>query len=101
MRPAGAALGEKSGERLAQRNGYRDGDWQTWAGTVELRIPKLRKGSDFAGFLEPGRMAEMALTAVIPESYMQGVSTLSFRRWAGPGSRKARSAGWAARSTNA
>ena len=40
----GAAFGEKSGERLAQRNGHRDRDWQTRAGTVELRIPKLRKG---------------------------------------------------------
>ena len=59
----GAGYGEKSVERLVQRNGYRDRDWQTRAGTVELRIPKLRKGSYFPGFLEPRRMAEKALTA--------------------------------------
>ena len=73
----GAVHGEKSTERMVQRNGYRDRDWQTRAGTVELRIPKLRRGSYFPGFLEPRRMAEKALTAVIQEAYIQGISTRS------------------------
>ena len=72
-----AACGEKSAERLAQRNGDRDRTWETRAGTVALRIPKLRKGSDLPGFGEPRRMAEKALTAVVREACIHGVSPRS------------------------
>jgi transposase-like protein len=73
----GAGYAEKSAERLVQRNGYRDRAWETRAGTVELRIPKLRKGSYFPGFLEPRRLGEKALSAVVQEAYVHGVSTRS------------------------
>ena len=72
-----AAYAERSSERLNSRNGYRDRLWETRAGSVDLKIPKLRKGSYFPGFLEPRRTAEKALAAVIQEAYIQGVSTRS------------------------
>jgi len=73
----GAPHGARAPDRLTHRNGYREREWETRAGTVELRIPKLRRGSYFPGFLEPRRMAEKALTAVIQEAYVQGISTRS------------------------
>jgi putative transposase len=72
-----AAYGERSPERANSRNGYRERLWETRAGAVDLKIPKLRKGSYFPGFLEPRRTGEKALAAVIQEAYIQGVSTRS------------------------
>src|SRR5664279_3677487 len=73
----GAGYDEKNSERLNSRNGYRERAWDTRAGSVELKIPKLRQGSYFPEFLEPRRTAEKALTAVIQEAYIQGISTRS------------------------
>src|SRR4029434_5132778 len=73
----GAGYDEKSPERINSRNGYRERTWDTRAGSVELKIPKLRQGSYFPEFLEPRRTAEKALTAVIQEAYIQGISTRS------------------------
>ena len=73
----GGAYGEKSPLRTAQRNGCRNRAWETRAGTVDLHIPKLRKGSYFPSFLEPRRMAGKALTTGIQEACVQGISTRS------------------------
>ena len=72
----GAELGERRPEdRMTHRNGYRAREWQTRAGTVELQIPKLRRGSYFPSFLEPRRRSEQALLAVVQQAYVCGVST--------------------------
>jgi putative transposase len=73
----GAEYGERTSERSNSRNGYRDRLWETRVGSVDLRIPKLRRGAYFPAFLEPRRTAENALAAVIQEAYIQGVSTRS------------------------
>jgi putative transposase len=72
----GAMLGERSAERVNQRNGYRPGRLDTRVGTLELAIPKLRHGSYYPEWLlEPRRRAERALVAVVAECYVRGVST--------------------------
>ena len=73
----GAGRHERSGDRTTWRNGYRDRSLDTRLGTLNLKIPKLRQGSYFPGFLEPRRTAEKALAAVIQEAYVHGVSTRS------------------------
>ena len=71
----GADYDEKNPERLNSRNGYRERAWDTRAGSVELKIPKLHCGTYFPEFLEPRRTVEEALTAVIQEAHVQGIST--------------------------
>ncbi|EKP95148.1 IS256-like element ISTsu1 family transposase [Thermaerobacter subterraneus] len=71
----GAQRYERTETRKTSRNGYRSRPWDTRVGTIELRIPKLRQGSDFPSLLEPRRRAERALVAVVQEAYVQGVST--------------------------
>jgi putative transposase len=79
----GAPYGERGVPRENSRNGYRDRLWETRAGSIDLRIPKLRQGSYFRPFLEPRRTAEKALTAVIQEAYVNGRRKLTHY---GPGS---------------
>ena len=71
----GAAHGERTEDRVTWRNGYRPRRWDTRAGELELRIPKLRQGSYFPSFLEPRRRSEQALLAVVQQAYVCGVST--------------------------
>jgi putative transposase len=74
----GAGYDKKSPQtRQNSRNGYRERLWDTRAGAIELKIPKLRRGSYFPDFLEPRRTAEKALAAVIQEAYVHGISTRS------------------------
>jgi transposase-like protein len=73
---AGAGWGEVSVERVNHRNGYRQRPFDTRVGTIDLAIPKLRRGSYFPDWLiDPRRRAEKALVAVVAECYVRGVST--------------------------
>jgi putative transposase len=71
----GAERYKRSPDRRGERNGYRDRQWDTRAGTVDLRVPRVRDGSFFPSLLEPRRRAERALVAVVQEAYVHGVST--------------------------
>ena len=80
----GAGYDEKSAERLNSRNGFRDRSWETRTGTVALKIPKLRQGSYFPGFLEPRRTAEKALAAVIQRPTCTGCPRALWTTWSRP-----------------
>lgn len=71
----GAEKYERSEDRLTQRNGYRSRTWETRAGALALKIPKLREGTYYPGFLEPRRRSERAIVSVVVQAYVHGVST--------------------------
>src|ERR1700691_1493433 len=71
----GAGYGERSENRVNCRNGHRVRRWDTRAGTINLEIPKLRKGSYLPALLEPRRRVEQALVSVVCQAYVEGVST--------------------------
>ena len=72
----GAGYGERTPERVNRRNGYRERDWDTRVGSIELAVPKLREGSYFPDWLlQPRRRAEQAFVSVIADAYLAGVST--------------------------
>src|SRR5919202_4182069 len=71
----GAERYQRSPERQGERNGYREREWDTRVGTLELRVPRVRDGSFFPSLLEPRKRAERALVATVREAYVQGVST--------------------------
>jgi putative transposase len=72
----GAPYGERTPERVNRRNGYRERDWDTRVGSIELAVPKLREGSYFPDWLlQPRRRAEQAFVSVIADAYLAGVST--------------------------
>jgi putative transposase len=71
----GAAKYERSANRKAHRNGYRERMWETRVGEIPLSIPKLREGTFFPSLLEPRKRSEKALLAVVQTAYVKGVST--------------------------
>ena len=76
----GADRCERSHDRTTYRNGYRQRQWTTRVGDIDVHIPKLREGAYFPSFLEPRRRAEKALIGVIQDAYVQGVSTRRMER---------------------
>jgi transposase-like protein len=71
----GAGRYERTGDRENYLNGYRERSLDTAEGRLDLKIPKLRKGTYYPGILEPRRMVDRALVNIIQEAYINGVST--------------------------
>jgi putative transposase len=68
----GADRYERTSARSGERNGYRERSWDTRAGSLELRVPRVRDGGYYPALLEPRRRGERALVAVVQEAYING-----------------------------
>ena len=77
----GAERHERSSERTGQRNGYRERQWDTRVGSIELQVPRVRNGTFFPSLLEPRKRTERALVAVVQEAYVQGVRRDAWTTW--------------------
>ena len=78
----GAGYGERSPERVNRRNGYRERDWDTRVGSIELAVPRLREGSYFPDWLlQPRRRAEQAFVSVIADATWLAFPRGGSRSW--------------------
>ena len=85
----GAQLHERCpDQRSTHRNGYRHRLLTTQVGDLTLAIRKLRQGSFFPDWLEPRRLVDKALYAVVMEAYTGGSPPARlmpwWRPWAAP-----------------
>lgn len=77
----GAERYERNAERVNQRNGNRERRWDTRVGTLDLKIPKLRKGSYFPSLLEPRKRAEKALLSAVQERTYMALAHAKWMIW--------------------
>ena len=80
----GAEYGERSPERVTQRNGYRSRAWDTRVGTMELHIPKAQRGELLPEPAGARRRSERALLAVIQQAYVEGYPQGGWTIWSRP-----------------
>lgn len=71
----GAGLHERSDERKAQCNGFKNKKLLTRSGELKLSVPQVRQGGFYPSCLEKGERVEQALKLALAEAYVQGVST--------------------------
>ena len=71
----GAAPYERTEDRTAYRNGFREREMTTRIGTITLRIPRHRNGEFSTTLIERYQRSEQALVLAMIEMVINGVST--------------------------